>query len=301
VQAISTAVASLAIDSLGCSAIKLHDDQELHAAGMSFYRKRVDDSLVSQVFTPASDRGFLIGVSLSGGHRRSIYRGGRPTRHEFDRGAVYVRDFSENYRADLDGKFDFLLFELSASLLAGVVADERGARVSGLKSVTGEGDPVLAHLAQAIAPALARPGEASMLFVEQLGTAIATYLGQRYGGAAQASPRQWQGLSPLHEARAKQMLLDKSKGSLSIAGIAQECNMSASYFLRAFRVTTGRTPHQWLLLQRVAQARELLLHSHLSLAEIAVACQFSDQSHFNRVFSQLAGTPPGNWRRNARG
>lgn len=95
------------------------------------------------------------------------------------------------------------------------------------------------------------------------------------------------------------MLLAKTHGNVSIEEIANACNLSRSYFIRAFRETTDRTPHQWLLEHRIDRARDLLKHSDLSLSEIAVACGFSDQSHFTRTFSQMIGTPPGSWRRQA--
>lgn len=303
-QVIATATESSAApvrgkDSLGCTSSKLHQDQELHCGGMSFYRKHVESEHTSPVSTPASDRGFLVGISMSDGHRRSIFEGRKAAHHEFSKDAVYVRDFSENYRAELHGPFDFLLFELSSTVIERVSDSLRGGRVSGLKTVVGQRDSVLAHLAQALAPALARPREASMLFVDQLGSAIGTYLLQCYGGAAALVGGGTRGLSRVHEARAKQMLMNKANGNISLSDIARECNMSGSYFLRAFRASTGHTPHQWLLLQRVEQARELLRNSDLSLAAIALACHFSDQSHFSRVFSQLVGTTPGNWRRHA--
>jgi len=296
-SAIAPPAAARATDSLGCLASKLHKDQELHGGGLSFYRKHADGAHTSQVATPASQRGFLVGISMAEGHRRSILRGKQASRHEFSRGAVYVRDFAEDYRADLHGPFDFLLCELPTAFLEQVGAD--AVRVRGLKTVTGQPDPVLAHLAQALAPSLAQPRQASMLFVDQLGTAIGTYLLQHYGGVAVATQGKGPRLSRVHEARAKQMLMHKAKGNISVAEIAAECNMSGSYFLRAFRASTGHTPHQWLLQQRVQQARELLLYSELPLAEIAMICNFADQSHFSRVFSQLTGASPGNWRRNA--
>ncbi|MBN9357948.1 MAG: helix-turn-helix transcriptional regulator [Herbaspirillum huttiense] len=283
-------------DSLGCSSTALKQSQELQGSQFSFYRKRVEGREVSQVYTPASDRGFLVGISMASQHRRSIFRGRQGAQFEFGRGAVYIRDFSEDYRADLQTPFDFLLVELPLSWFATVNEDLRGRKASGLATVTGHDDPVLAHLAAALAPALAQPDADNHLFVDQLGLAMGTHLLQRYGGASLSAPRHVR-LSRLHEERAKQMLLQKNRDQVSIPEIARECNMSASYFLRAFKASTGHTPHQWLLLQRVDMAREYLRHSGLSLAEIAVACDFYDQSHFSRVFSQIVGSSPGAWRR----
>ncbi|OWY33028.1 helix-turn-helix domain-containing protein [Herbaspirillum aquaticum] len=296
-----SAPAMLAVrsDSLGCSATTLKQSQELQGSQFSFYRKRVESREVSQVYTPASDRGFLVGISMAQHHRRSIFRGRQGAQFGFGRGAVYTRDFSEDYRADLQGPFDFLLVELPLSWFATVNDDLRVRKVSGLATVTGQDDPVLAHLAAALAPALALPDTDSQLFVDQLGLAMGTHLLKRYGGAGLPSPVNVR-LSRVHEERAKQMLLLKGQDQLSLPEIARECNMSASYFLRAFKATTGHTPHQWLMTQRVEMAREYLRHTTLSLAEIAVACNFYDQSHFSRVFSQIVGSTPGAWRRRLR-
>lgn len=286
-------------DSLGCPARSLGQSQELQGSEFSFYRKRVDGRELSQVHTPPSGRGFLVGISMAPQHRRSIFRGRLAAQFDFGAGAVYTRDFSEEYRADLQGPFDFLLMELPLSWFHAAGDDLRAGqrRVTGLATVTGQSDPILAHLACALAPALAQPD--SLLFVDQLGVAIGTHLLRRYGGASGPSAQAVR-LSRLHEERAKQMLLQKARGNVSIPEIARECNMSASYFLRAFKASTGHTPHQWLLVQRVESARHYLRHTELSLAEIALACDFCDQSHFSRVFTQVAGTTPGAWRRSQR-
>lgn len=282
-------------DSLGCSALRLQQSQELQGSDFSFYRKRVAGDEISQVRTSACARGFLLGVSMSAQHRRSIFRGRQGAQHDFERGSIYLRDFSEDYRADIHGAFDFLLVELPPAWIE-QASSESGRRLHGLRSVTGQRDPVLQHLAQALAPALARPDAHSKLFADQLGVALGTHVLQRYGGAPDAPARSGR-LSRLHEERAKMMLLEKAEGNLSIPAIARQCNMSASHFLRAFKASTGHTPHQWLLMQRVEMARYYLRSTDLPLAEIALACDFYDQSHFSRVFSQVAGSTPGAWRR----
>jgi AraC family transcriptional regulator len=61
------------------------------------------------------------------------------------------------------------------------------------------------------------------------------------------------------------------------------------------------TPHKWLQLRRIQQAKTLLLESSITTAEIAVICGFADQSHLTRVFTRLVGTPPSGWRREHKG
>lgn len=284
-------------DSLGCVASRLHQDQELAGARARFYRKRVENPGLSPVFTPASDRGYLVGISLNGGHRRRIFHGHHTSSHEFEASAVYVRNFADDYRADLQGPFDFLLVEISRESFDSAIDERDGRRVTGLECVTGMHDPVLANLARAMAPTLARPHEASTLFVDQMSVAIGTYLIEQYGGAVTRPLRPNRRLSRQHEARAKEMLLGSLDGKLSVSDIAQACGLSRSYFIRAFHDTLGQTPHQWLMKQRVDMACELLAQGAQSLADIAAGCGFADQSHFTRVFTQHIGTPPGTWRR----
>jgi AraC family transcriptional regulator len=284
-------------DSLGCVASGLHQDQELVGAGARFYRKRVESTGLSPVFTPASDRGYLVGISLNGGHRRRIFHGHHASSHEFEASAVYVRNFADDYRADLQGPFDFLLVEISREFFDSATDERDGRRVTGLECVTGMHDPVLANLARAMAPTLARPHEASTLFVDQMSVAIGTYLIEQYGGAATRPLRPNRRLSRQHEARAKEMLLGSLDDKLSVSDIAQACGLSRSYFIRAFHDTLGQTPHQWLMKQRVDRACGLLAQGAQSLADIAAGCGFADQSHFTRVFSQHLGCPPGTWRR----
>jgi transcriptional regulator GlxA family with amidase domain len=82
-----------------------------------------------------------------------------------------------------------------------------------------------------------------------------------------------------------------------LARLANECGLSVRHFARAFRQSTGTSPHRWLLKQRVEYARELLGNRGLSLSDVALSCGFADQSHFTRVFAAMIGVGPGAWRR----
>lgn len=284
------------VDGLGCSASKLSDNQEFEGAGIRFYRKRSHDAHLGYVETPATDRGVLVGVSMRAGHRRKILHEHHASSHDFEEHSIYVRNFADRYRADLSGAFDFLLIEIPHSSLDSVAGETGRGRIEGLRCATGQTDPVLAHLIHALTPSFDRPHEASTLFVDQLATTITTHLVGRYGGASLITPPKAI-LSRAQEDRAREILRSHIDGDIAIADVAQACGLTRSHFTRAFRNTTGQTPHQWLIGQRVQRARELLARSKLSLAEVAAACGFADQSHLTRVFAHLIGTPPGKWRR----
>jgi len=281
-------------DALGCAVSRLYKNQEVHSSGITFYRKRYDGAGRSQVSTPPSDRGFLVGVSLLR-HRRTIFEGRRGTSHDFAVGSMYLRNFSDEYRAELE-PFDFLLLEMSRASLRDTAEDGPGVVPEGLTSVAGATDDVLSNLVRALAPTLENSREASTLFVDQVGLAISTHLLGRYGGLRVDAPRIGRRLSRSTEARAKEFLRAHLDGDIAIAEVATACNLSRSYFISAFRETTGQTPHRWLLGQRVARACELMSGTAMPLAEVALATGFVDQSHLTRVFHKIMGTTPARWR-----
>ncbi len=84
--------------------------------------------------------------------------------------------------------------------------------------------------------------------------------------------------------------------ALSMDELAIEIGLSKSYFARTFRKAVGVTPHCYVVQRRLARAQELLLRTNRSLADIALATGFSDQSHFCRRFHQVIGATPGAFR-----
>ena len=85
--------------------------------------------------------------------------------------------------------------------------------------------------------------------------------------------------------------------TLQLCDLAALSGLSPSHFGRAFKGSTGLPPHRWHLNQRIERARAMLADAEASLADVACATGFADQSHFTRVFSRTVGMSPGAWRR----
>jgi AraC family transcriptional regulator len=105
------------------------------------------------------------------------------------------------------------------------------------------------------------------------------------------------GLAPWQLRRAKEMLRMDLASKASPRRLADACKLSVSHFSRAFKTSTGISPHEWLVGLRVETAQSLLENSWVPLVEIAALCGFADQSHFSRVFARIWGKSPGAWRR----
>jgi AraC family transcriptional regulator len=79
---------------------------------------------------------------------------------------------------------------------------------------------------------------------------------------------------------------------LSITDLAACCRLSPYHFSRAFKQSTGETPHAFVLRRRIAHAREALTNG-MSLSQTATLCGFSSQSHFTERFRAQTGVTPG--------
>jgi transcriptional regulator of acetoin/glycerol metabolism len=84
--------------------------------------------------------------------------------------------------------------------------------------------------------------------------------------------------------------------SMDLAELAGVAGLSVYHFARAFKQSTGVAPHHYLVQRRIERAREMLARSELPLSEIALAAGFSDQSHLARLFRQMLGITPGQFR-----
>jgi AraC family transcriptional regulator len=86
-------------------------------------------------------------------------------------------------------------------------------------------------------------------------------------------------------------------GPIKIEDLARIARLSPSYFAKAFRADLGRSPHAYIVDQRIERAQELMLTTDRSLASIAVACGLADHAHLTRLFRRAIGESPASWRR----
>jgi AraC family transcriptional regulator len=193
---------------------------------------------------------------------------------------------------------DTLMFHVPLGALVEIADGARAPRVDRLRAPDPwfTRDAVVDRLAPMLIEALQHPERATKLFYDHLLLALGAHFAERYGGLRPQTGRLRGGLAPWQERHAKDMLSANLSSDISLKVIAQQCSLSPDYFSRAFKASTGVTPHAWRQMQRVSRAKILLDTTLLPLAKIADVCGFSDQSHFTRVFSRHVGESPGSWR-----
>jgi AraC-like DNA-binding protein len=83
---------------------------------------------------------------------------------------------------------------------------------------------------------------------------------------------------------------------IEVSGLARLTGLSVSQFDRRFKRLYQMTPMQYILRVRINAACQALTSSGRSVAEIALACGFYDQSYFTKQFHKLLGQTPREYR-----
>lgn len=229
--------------------------------------------------------------------RHACWLGGRQRyAGAFAAGTVSVIDLRDSPQCQFTGRVEALQFYVPRAALDRL-ADRHGARaVSTLRWRRDLPDRIVAGVSRALVEAAASP-EAGSLLVDQLSLSLLAHFAETYGGMRAGKAEGTGRLAAWQERRAQEIMRHRLSSSLTIAQVARECGLTPSHFARAFRRSFGMSPHRHLTGLRVEEAKALLAQPHLPLADIALICGFGDQSHFTRVFGQVAGVSPGVWRR----
>jgi AraC family transcriptional regulator len=197
------------------------------------------------------------------------------------------------------GALDCCTFYLRRDSFDRLADDLGGNRIDDLAITPGVAvnDPVVANLGPCLLPAIERPEQVNTLFVDHVAMALHTHLAQLYGGMRIPRTSDSGSLTPWQLRLARDTINAHLDGGISLARMASDCGLSVSHFARAFTRSTGVSPHRWLMQRRIDRSKDLMRATSTPLAEVALACGFSDQCHFTRVFSQMTGTTPSQWRR----
>jgi AraC-like DNA-binding protein len=95
------------------------------------------------------------------------------------------------------------------------------------------------------------------------------------------------------QVRLARLLLERHYDTLiTIQDLSREVSLSPYYLIRAFKHIYKQTPHQYLVGQRIAKAKELLRNSDLSITEICAAVGFESLGSFSTLFRNVAGVSP---------
>ena len=84
---------------------------------------------------------------------------------------------------------------------------------------------------------------------------------------------------------------------IELVELAALIGYSQYHFSRSFKNSTGTSPHQYIIQQRIEKSKRLLKQSNLTVNEISIDCGFANPSHFAKRFREHTGISPQQFRK----
>lgn len=91
-------------------------------------------------------------------------------------------------------------------------------------------------------------------------------------------------------------VIDENLNSLQLSEVAQKSGLSARNFNRLFLKNVGLTPKDYLILQRVEIAKQLLKKTKLTVTDISLEVGYNSLSKFIGTFKKVTGILPSDFR-----
>jgi AraC-like DNA-binding protein/uncharacterized RmlC-like cupin family protein len=145
--------------------------------------------------------------------------------------------------------------------------------------------------------------ERAVVALERDETAASLYLasGAAWGLLAQLASDRLQGPAATADRIqiAQDYLRDNLAAQVSVGELARLASLSSSHFSALFKASTGIGVVEYVRRLRSARARELLMTTEASVADIGMSVGYGDPFYFSRQFRLVNGTSPSEFRRDA--
>jgi len=240
-------------------------------------------------------------MAYNGAVQRMERRSGRfASTGTFRPGVVTIIPEGSSSRWDIPKPVDVVQLYLPHRTLVRVAAEADTAKPIDLLERTAHPDPITSRLLLSAADVLEGNEALDSLFRQQLTDLLATRLLAAHAGAPAAVQPVVGGLAPKALLRAIDRLRSDSDADVSLAALAAEAGLSRFHFCRAFKESTGLSPHVWLRQHRLEQAMQMLRETDSSVVTVAAALGYASQTAFAAAFKRLTGDTPTDWRRRMR-
>jgi AraC family transcriptional regulator len=166
-----------------------------------------------------------------------------------------------------------------------------------LVEALGVHDPQIEHAAMSLLLELRSGDLGGRIYAESLAKVLAVNLLRRHSSLGRSSARRLEheragGLPEASLRTARDYVGDNLAEDLTLAEIAREVHMSPYHFSRMFKLSTGLSPHQYVMRQRIERAKTLLMNTDLPVSVVARKVGFASPSHFAQQFRRLVGVSP---------
>lgn len=139
------------------------------------------------------------------------------------------------------------------------------------------------------------------LYIDSLANALMINLLRDYSGTQPSIKTYEGGLSDRQILQVTDYINDHLTQSIKLEDLATYLEISRFHFSRLFKKSTGISPHQYVMQQRVELAKQLLKKSDIPLADVALKSGFNSQSHLGKYFRKMTGMTPKAYRQHLLG
>lgn len=160
-------------------------------------------------------------------------------------------------------------------------------------------DAQIARLMESLRADIVAGSPSGPLFAESIAVALSAHIAQQYSTITTKLEAHRGGLSRSRLNRVVEYINANLSDNLDLSMLAEVAGLNLYHFARAFRQSTGETPHQYVIRRRIERAKEFLRHSQSSVIEAGARTGFVDQSHFSKVFRRIVGVAPSEFRTSA--
>jgi AraC family transcriptional regulator len=215
-------------------------------------------------------------------------------------GVVTIIPAGTSARWDIPGPVNVIQFYIPQDTLSRVAEEVGKASVVDLLERTGHPDPTTSQLLTMATDGLVGNDGLDRLFRQQLTDVVATRLLAAHSDGLGIIQPVSGGLSPRALRRAIERLNSDDDEDVSLAALAEDAGLSRFHFCRAFKASTGLSPHAWLRQHRLEQAKEMLREPTMSIVMVAATLGYGSQTAFAAAFRKLVGESPSEWRNRRR-
>jgi AraC family transcriptional regulator len=215
-------------------------------------------------------------------------------------GVVTIIPAGSSARWDIPGPVNVVQLYLPHKTLERIAGEAEMTAPGALVERTGHPDLITSRLLMSAAEVLEGSEALDALFRQQLTDLLATRLLAAHTGSPITFQPLTGGLSPTALRRAVERLRSDVDADVSLAALASDAGLSRFHFCRAFKESTGLSPHAWLRQHRLEQAMNMLRDTDESVVSVAAALGYASQTAFAAAFRKLTGETPSDWRRRMR-
>jgi AraC family transcriptional regulator len=238
-----------------------------------------------------------VNVAISGGlTTEKISAVGVRVRTTGDPGGLCITPAGQSISAVWNKPLDNLGIMLDPSMIDRAAAENGFPNGFEFREVYKESDPLIQHLGLALLAEADAATPAGRLFSDSLIQTLTLHLLNNYGTSKPVPKSVTGGLSGYKLRRVKEFINENLEEDLGLAEISAVADLSQFHIARAFRKSTGVTPQQFLMQQRIERAKELLSKKDLPIVEVSLRSGFKNQSHFTSLFRKFTTLTPKVWR-----